>query len=389
MIIHRNKHINPVNEGGFLPSTEQRLLITIILGEKDEAIRAWTAWKATADFNSIDPGSLRLMPMVYTKLREYSPDDELIGKCRGIYRAYWYKDNLLIHRAAEIIQKLSNDGIPVILHKGIALCVSYYKEIGLRPVNDVDLLLKAGDVLRAARILTDLGYQPVPPRFKEIHEGLLTIRHSRNFVNRDGMDIDLNWHALKECCDPHDDDDFWRDSVAAELEGLQLRVLYHADLFLTILIHGLKWDTVPPFRWIVDAHTILKHHRYDFDWNRVIMQVEKHQLCLRLKRAVGILRDIARVEIPDDIAQRIDRLPVARFEYAEYKYICEPQNFKLLPYTAPLWYNAYRVTKTSNLFHILRRCIHDAFVAWNWKWGGVPVLTFEKCIKFVRIVQNL
>jgi hypothetical protein len=389
MIKRSNKQINPANEGGFLPSSEQRLLVTIILGDQDEAVWAWDAWKAATDFNSIDPGSLRLMPMVYTRLRKCGLDDELLGKCRGIYRAYWYKDNLLIHRAVEIIQKLSDADIPVILHKGIALCVSYYKEIGLRPVNDVDLLLKAGDVLRAARILTDLGYQPIPPRFKEIHEGLLYIRHSRNFVNRDGMDIDLNWHALKECCGPHDDDDFWRDSVSAELDGLQLRVLHPADLFLTIVIHGLKWDTVPPFRWIIDAHTILQHHKNNFDWNRVLMQAEKLQLCLRLKHAVGVLRDIARVEIPDDVARRIDRLPVARFECTEYNYMSEPQNFKLLPYTAPLWYNAYRVKKTSNPFRILRRCIHDAFVAWNWKWDVIPVLTFEKCIKFVRIVQNL
>jgi hypothetical protein len=389
MIMRRHTHSNSVKEGGFLPSTEQQLLITIILGDKDEALSAWAAWTAATNFDSLDPGSLRMMPMVYTTLHAYGLDDERITKCRGIYKAYWYKDHLLIHRAADVIRKLSDAGIPVILHKGIALCVSYYKEIGLRPVNDVDLLLKPGDVLRAARILQDMGYRSIPPRFKELHEGILSIRHSRNFCSRDGMDIDLNWHALKECCGEHDDDEFWRDSVPAELDGVQLRVLHPADLFLTSVIHGLKWDTIPPFRWIVDAHTILQYHRNNFDWDRVIMHVGKHQLCLRLKHAAKVLRDIGRIRIPDDVVQRIHNLPVEQYEYAEYKYICEPQNFKLLPYTAPLWYNAYRVKKTSNPLRILGQFIHDAFVSWNWKWDVMPVLTFEKCIKFVRIIQNL
>ncbi|MGD0338848.1 MAG: nucleotidyltransferase family protein [Bacteroidota bacterium] len=389
MIKQREKHIDNANQGGFLPTAEQQLLITIVLGNQDEAVQAWNTWKASVDFNMIDHGSRRLIPLVYKKLRILGVEDKLTGKCRGIYRAYWYRNNLLIHQAVAIIRKLTDAGIPVMLHKGIALCSSYYKEIGLRPLNDVDLLVRTDDVLRAAQIISDLGFQSVPPRFKEIHEGLLYIKHSRNFVDQKGMDIDLNWHALKECCSPHDDDDFWRDSVPSELDGMQLRILNPADLFLTILIHGLKWDPVPPFRWIIDANTILEHHKNNFDWNRILMQVEKLRLCLRLKNAVRVLRDTARVEIPDDVARRIDRLPVAQFERAEYKYMSEPQNFKLLPYTAPLWYNAYRLKKTSNPFLILRRFIHDAFVTWNWKWDVIPVLTFEKCIKFVRIIQNL
>ncbi len=389
MIKQREKHIDNANQGGFLPTAEQQLLITIILSDQAEAVRAWNTWKASVNFNMIDHGSRRLIPLVYKKLRKFGVEDELTGKCRGIYRAYWYKNNLLIHQAVAVIRKLTDAGIPVMLHKGIALCSSYYKEIGLRPLNDVDLLVKTNDVLRAAQVISDMGFQAVPPRFKEIHEGLLYIKHSRNFVDQKGMDIDLNWHALRECCGQRDDDDFWRDSVSTELDGIQLRMLNPADLFLTILIHGLKWDPVPPFRWIIDANTILEHHKKDFDWERVIIQVEKLQLHLRLKHAVEVLRDIARVEIPDDIARRIDRLPVAQFERAEYKYMSEPQNFKLLPYTATLWFNAFRVKKNGNPLRILPLFIHDAFNAWHGKWEQIPILTLEKCIKFVRIVQNL
>jgi len=58
----------------------------------------------------------------------------------------------------EIVKAYNRQGIDVLLVKGIALCNFVYDEIGLRPMRDIDLLVKKSDLKKAEEVLLDLGY---------------------------------------------------------------------------------------------------------------------------------------------------------------------------------------------------------------------------------------
>jgi hypothetical protein len=61
-----------------------------------------------------------------------------------------------------VLSAFSSAGVDVLLIKGAALAYTVYPEPWLRPREDTDLLVRAGDAVRAGALLGDAGYHPVP-----------------------------------------------------------------------------------------------------------------------------------------------------------------------------------------------------------------------------------
>jgi len=64
---------------------------------------------------------------------------------------------------AVILGALDTAGVPAILLKGAHLARKVYRHAGLREMNDLDLLIRPADAVRAANTLQSLGYQFLTP----------------------------------------------------------------------------------------------------------------------------------------------------------------------------------------------------------------------------------
>jgi hypothetical protein len=58
-------------------------------------------------------------------------------------------------------------GIDVIVLKGAFLAELVYRNIGLRAIGDIDLLVKKEDLGKVKRVLIQLGYQALPTKWGE------------------------------------------------------------------------------------------------------------------------------------------------------------------------------------------------------------------------------
>ena len=72
-------------------------------------------------------------------------------------KARWVKSE---YRIREILSELYNVGVAVIPLKGSALQGTVYKDVGLRSMSDIDVLVNAEQFLFAAKILIKLGMTP-------------------------------------------------------------------------------------------------------------------------------------------------------------------------------------------------------------------------------------
>ena len=72
-----------------------------------EALIAWQTWRSRIDFDTLDPGSNRLLPLLYYNLSQLGLEDPLMKRMKGIYRYYWVQNQLLFHHAAVILDGLS------------------------------------------------------------------------------------------------------------------------------------------------------------------------------------------------------------------------------------------------------------------------------------------
>ncbi len=69
--------------------------------------------------------------------------------------------NAVFHEALrEALAMLADRGIPTLVLKGAALAEIVYENIALRPMRDLDLMVRVSDLDEAARGIVALGYRP-------------------------------------------------------------------------------------------------------------------------------------------------------------------------------------------------------------------------------------
>lgn len=103
-----------------------------------------------------------LAPLLYRRLLQFERLNLLPGELQERLRINYLKtiaDNTrLIHAWKEILQKAAETNLHVVTLKGIALLAKVYEDPGLRPMNDMDLLVSVSDFKPMKELLTGLGY---------------------------------------------------------------------------------------------------------------------------------------------------------------------------------------------------------------------------------------
>jgi hypothetical protein len=82
---------------------------------------------------------------------------------KDLRSAYYYlaRSNVrLFERLEKVLRCLAADGLPVVLLKGAALSAAVYGNAAVRPMGDLDLLVRQRDTTRILRALARLGYAP-------------------------------------------------------------------------------------------------------------------------------------------------------------------------------------------------------------------------------------
>jgi hypothetical protein len=312
---------DPVSADGHCwPTDTQRLLLGAVVLRGPESVDAWQRWNAVADLNTLDAGSIRLLPQLYRRLEQQGVRDPSMSKLKGLYRHTWYGNQLRRRDTARLIAALRERGVDAMLLKGAALTLLHYRDPGLRPMDDVDILVRTHQWHAAVDVLVDQGWRPrvpVTPRHVEA-------THAMDFVDAQAQRIDLHWHVLPDSCWPGADDEFWKRASTARLHGAEASVLDATDQLFHTCVHGVKWDHVSPVRWIADAAMILDDRTATIDWDRLARTAEEHRLVLPLRNALAYLARIFALPVPAFAVTRLRDAPVSRAERWEYRLRTRP-----------------------------------------------------------------
>jgi hypothetical protein len=298
-------------------SNEQELLLKASLLEEEEATAAWQQWKSSVDIEDIDLGSYRLLPLLYRRLSAWGVSDPLMEKIKGVYRLTWYKNQITINQILPVLQTFHSAGIETLILKGAALISYFYKNYGVRFMNDFDLLVRPANLPTAIAILQQLNWKCPPEKLKITN---ISISHAILFKHESGMQLDLHWHLLPECLEKNADEDFWQEALSSEIGNVPTLVLNPTDGLFHVCIHGAKWSQVPPIRWVADAIAIINSSPTAIDWDRLLVQAQKRQMVLRLKATLTILRDLLDVAIPESILKNLAASHATTIERLEYRF---------------------------------------------------------------------
>ena len=173
----------------------------------------------------------------------------------------------------EILQALASEGISPIVMKGAALGVLVYPAAGLRPMLDLDLLVKNSELDAAANVLASLGYvtdesyQPAEWYRSQHH-------HLAPLISQDGS-VAVEVH--NQVAPPRANvsipiAEFWRRARSAQIASTPALVLAPEDLLLSTCIHvaiGQQFEKA--FRGLIDIGEILRAYGSEIDWEQLVL----------------------------------------------------------------------------------------------------------------------
>ena len=288
------------------PSREQQLLLEAALCPGERGIAAFHDWRArVAPEHEFDWNVLRLLPLVYHNLHGQGVRDPLMARLRGVYRRVWCENHRLFHAVAPMIERLAANGCELLLLKGAPLVLSYYRNHALRPMADIDLVVRGHQLQAALDVLRDQGYRSA----RAVTSDLLRFMHAVPFVHPDGGQIDLHWHVLFEAADEPADREFWVATEAAEFMGTPVRQPDPTSLLLQVIVHGVRSNEETPIRWIPDALTILRTRSGAIDWHRLLDFAGTYRLTYRLALGLRYLAETFQAPIPAFVLPALGRRP--------------------------------------------------------------------------------
>lgn len=297
----------------FWPNIEQELLLRAALDTGQAARDAWTAWRAVVDYDALDEGTLRLIPLLHANLQHLGANDPLVSRMNERQRVSWYWSTQLMMRLKAVLATLAAAGIETILLKGLPLALAYYDAPDLRPIGDLDVMIRHRDWTTAIGVLTAAGWQAEEGDADPLRRST----HAVAFRDRAGFEIDLHLSIFHECIEPEKLEPFWRGSVPLVRGNITSQMLCPADQLLHCLAHGLRANDISPVRWVADAVTILRREP-GMDWPRLLDQTQRLRLGLPVSTGLNYLALTFPGLIPNEPLTQLSRYRPGLLEHIEW-----------------------------------------------------------------------
>ena len=297
----------------YRPTAQQELLLQAALLPDEAGHAAWRRIHASIAFEPLDGASRSLLPLVYRNLVRLGAAVDGIDALKERYLFTWSENQRFYHSVLPLLRAFEQAGVDAVVLKGLALIARFYRDPGLRPMADVDVLVPPSDVKRASELAVSLAWHPRYP----LTPAFLRAKHAGPFDHPTGVACDIHWRVFEEAGGDGADDDFRAAAEPVTFQGNRLRILSPTDQLLHVCGHAARWGEVPAIRWVADAVVILREG--PIDWQRFLVHAAQRRFILRMRQMLRYLRQALGVGIPPWVEAELARQPVSMLERLEYR----------------------------------------------------------------------
>ena len=270
----------------------------------------------------------RLAPLVSKVLEAAADKVSLPEPTRALFRnSYLVTASryaaLSVH-FQEVFRALEQEGIDFIVFKGPVLAETVYRDPGVRPMTDVDILVRHHDLMRAHRLLRGLGYKVglsdesvAALRPNPYHNSLL-------YSDPEGGKglVHLYWHLVNLYLGPRavfeeiPMEGFWQRAERVETAGHRVRTLDPADTFAYLCLHAFLHGFTPLIL-LFDLDAVRRGKDSSF-WQDVVERAEELGWQRYVYHALTVLRDwgLPVEDIPSFVWDRLKPERISCFERA-------------------------------------------------------------------------
>jgi len=315
----------------------------------EEWLRSQDAASSGLGFQGLESGSRRLLPLLYQNVKA-SISKELGNGLKEVYLEYWAKNQRTFNWLEKLLVWFQANAIPTLVLKGAALSILHYRNAAVRPISDVDVLVREEQVSDIIERLRTEGWEsdyisanvPMDSYFYR-HV------HAIPFTHPEFGNLDLHWHVLQVATFRGADHLFWKDSVSLRLKTLETQALNASDQLLHACVHGFAGNVVAPIRWIADAVTVLRTGTVD--WKRLLNLAREMRVTMPLAATLSFLEENFQVAIPAEVIGEIRSCRVPRADRRYFSRLAKPER----PWREILAYNWERHRRARPDLHPIAR----------------------------------
>ncbi len=285
---------------GCWPDKSQQLLLAACLLEDDDAsLTAWQTWQDSIPLDFVDGTSARLLPLLHRRVSRIDSKAPGLKDLAGVVRYHWVHTQLMMRDASAILRLFNDAGIDTMLLKGAALNASIYP-LGLRPMKDIDIVIRPEQTEKALSLLKDEGWEHEFPQPKKMRD----LSHACHLTKTSNLDLHWNFFHGSILTNAQVNE-LWDASEPIQILGQTSRVLCPSDQLLHTCEHGMRYAPSPPFRWLADAHRIVTSLSESIDWDRCCRLGMEHGLLYPLLKTLQYLEQNFQVMLPENTWKKL------------------------------------------------------------------------------------
>jgi hypothetical protein len=222
----------------------------------------------------------------------------------AVANGVWGVNAVFLEHWGEATTALWQAGVPALTLKGMALAQTVYPEPGLRPMADIDLLVRPGDRASALEALHALGYRT--PGADADRLGA-----SRSFAElvRAGTRIDLHWHVARylrfEGIVEADHDGLWRRARPLVTPAGRGLMLGPEDLLLHLVLHLTLGSDFARVLWYADIDAVVRHFAAELDWDAVVAEAGRWRVRALAGWTLGVVAESFGTPLPPGLLDRL------------------------------------------------------------------------------------
>jgi hypothetical protein len=216
--------------------------------------------------------------------------------------------NIILYKHFKTIQQtFAVNKIEVIPLKGIFLAETYYKDIGIRQMSDIDLLVKQVDVENCIKLLMNLGYKSVGRVKTEFINNKGGAKHLPTMV-LNGVFVEIHYRILiDDSTDSIDIENYWKNTSSCTLYDTPTLALSPENLLQYLCIHlerHFNEGKIQLYQF-ADLLGILQKHEKDFNWDVFMFSCEKNHCNKNVFKVLFLLQKFFAATFPEKIQQII------------------------------------------------------------------------------------
>ncbi len=271
-------------------------------------------WQALYDLAEQE----RVAGLLYDAARSHALCPPAIQRRLHDFAAYTAVQNRMrLAALGDALDDLAAAGVPAILLKGAALLEAFYSHPPLRPMVDLDLLVRKADAATALAQLTAAGYRAVD--LGPHAHSTLTFENEILLIGPgpQAAMLEVHWSLFDS---PHHQARIpeawlWQSARPLHAAGRPALILGDEAQLLHLCGHlALHHAGQPDLLWLHDVAEVLHHVHRRIDWDLTLAQAQACDLSLSLRQTLLQVVALWSAPAPAWVLDRLAALPASAAE---------------------------------------------------------------------------